>query len=186
MKLVNRSYTTLSVVTLALALASCASGHLTATTRVQTEHVPKVSKTMILMNVESRHFNKALVSGLQESLTSSFASCGVVVEMHTKDPLDLNPKESMSKAMNAFQPDSVLTILRTGGEVLIGDGGNNASFDVTLRFSTVKPREEFWTAKTDISVLTANLFTNDKKSGQTIGNKLFELMRKDGLVCNAR
>ncbi len=69
---------------------------------------------------------------------------------------------------------------------MIGEGGNNANFDVMLRYSTVTPRAEFWTAKADIRVLTANLFTNDRKTGEKIGGQLFELMKRDGVVCSGK
>jgi hypothetical protein len=107
-------------------------------------------------------------------------------QVFSRDPLDLKPRESLNKAMNDFQPDSVLTITRTSGQVVISQGGNNANFDVMLRYSTVIPKAEFWTAKTDVRVLTANLFTNDKKTGEKVGAQFVDLMKNDGVVCSGR
>lgn len=186
MKTIRPFISFLCVASAAIVLASCASGGVTANSKVQVAQMPRLGKTMILLNLESRNFNPELIAGIKDSLRTSYAACGIVAQAFSRDPLDLTPQETLRKAMSDFQPDSVLSATRTGGQVLIGEGGNNANFDVMLRYSTVSPRAEFWTAKADFRVLTANLFTNDRKTGEKIGGQLFELMKRDGVVCSAR
>lgn len=67
---------------------------------------------------------------------------------------------------------------------MIGDGGNNADFEVMLRLREISPSREVWTARSKVSVLTANLFTDDKKSGEKIGKNFFELMKNSLPICN--
>ena len=70
-----------------------------------------------------------------------------------------------------------------GGQVIISDGGNNANFDVMMRLSKLAPKSEIWTAKLDVRVLTQNLFTDDVKSGERLGQQFFEAMKKDRVLC---
>lgn len=168
-----------------LMLAACASGNMRSQSRVQTQEVLSLKKIFISLNVESRNFNKVISSSLQQSLISSLAQCGVSAKIYVKDPLDIKPEMTYTKALMDFQPDATLSIVRTGGQVVIsGDTGSaRANFDVMLRLSKISPKVEVWTAQTDVAILTGNMFVNDSKTGERIGVKFFELMKKDGIVC---
>jgi PBP1b-binding outer membrane lipoprotein LpoB len=172
-----------SILATSIIIAGCASSNTKVESRIQVAKVPDFSKMFIAFNVESRFFNKDIASGLQQSLLTSLASCGVVAEVYVKDPLDLKPQQTFIDKMKVFNPDSLLSVVRTGGNVVIGQGGNNAKFDVTLRLYKTNPRQEVWTAKSDVSILTENLFVNDVKSGEKMGLGFFEIMKKDGLIC---
>jgi hypothetical protein len=52
-----------------------------------------------------------------------------------------------------------------------------------LRLRGVPSNIEHWTAKSEVRVLTANMFTDDKKSGEKIGLEFFNLMKNDGVIC---
>jgi len=168
----------------AFTLAACASGGAKVDSRVQSNESLKFKKMLISLNVESRNFTKSLADGMQNSIVSSLAGCGIEAVVYVKDALDINPNKTLADKMRDFQADSMLSIVRTGGQVLISDGGNNANFDVMLRLYKLKPTSsEVWTAKSDVSVLTQNLFVNETKSGERLGIKFFEVMKRDGVVC---
>ena len=176
-------YHSTSLIIVASILIGCASGSAKVDSRVQSSNIPAFKKILVNLNVESRNFNKEIVSGLQTSLASSLATCGITSTIYVKDPLDINPKQTFAQRMNDFKPDAVLVITRTGGQVLIGEGGNRAEFDVMMRLRQTTPSLEVWTAKSDVRVLTQNMFSNDVKSGEKLGIKFFEVMKKDRVIC---
>ena len=166
-----------------LALAGCASGHLKSESRRQTSEVPKIERLFISLNVENRNFNQTLAAGVERALKSSLVDCGVASHFMRRDPLDLKPADSLKKAISAFRPDAILFITRTGGQVLVGQGGNQYSVDLMLRLRGVTPNIEYWTAKSEAQILTANMFIDDGKSGEKLGAKFLELMRADVVIC---
>jgi len=173
----------ISILISASVLLGCASGSAKFESRVQAGSIPLFNKILVNLNVESRNFNKDISAGLQTSLVASLANCGIVASIHIKDPLDLYPNKTLAQKIDDFKPEAVLTITRTGGQVLIGEGGNQADFDVMLRLRQTRPSIEVWTAKSDVRLLTQNMFSNDVKSGERLGVKFFEVMKKDGVIC---
>jgi hypothetical protein len=176
-------YHSASLILVVSILIGCASGSTKIDSRVQSSSIPSFKKILVHLNVESRNFNKDIVSGLQASLASSLATCGITSSTYVRDPLDINSKQTLAQRMNDFKPDAVLAITRTGGQILIGEGGNQAEFDVMMRLRQTTPLLEVWTAKSDVRVLTQNIFTNDVKSGEKLGVKFFEVMKKDRVIC---
>ncbi len=166
-----------------MVLIGCASGSAKFESRVQAGSIPLFKRILVNLNIESRNFNKDISAGLQTSLVASLANCGIVATIHVKDPLDLSPNQTLARRMDEFKPEAVLTITRTGGHILIGQGGNQADFDVMMRLRQTKPSVEVWTAKSDVRLLTQNLFTSDVKSGERLGVKFFEVMKIDGVIC---
>jgi hypothetical protein len=166
-----------------LVLVACASGSAKVDSRLQTTDVPTFKKMFVNINVETRNFNKTVADSLKTTLVSSLATCGIVTSVYVKDPLDINQAQTLKKQYDEFKPDSSLSIVRTAGQVLIGDGGNSGKFDVMLRVHKTNPRTEIWTAKSDVNLLTGNMFTNDTKSGERIAQQFFEIMKKDGVIC---
>ena len=175
----------LFAITSLLILTACASGNMRSQSRLQTREAVNFKRVFISLNVESRNFNKVISSNLQQSLISSLAQCGVSAKIYVKDPLDIKAEITYAKALMDFQPDATLSIVRTGGQILVNSdgGGTRANFDVMLRLSKISPKVEVWTAQTDVAILTANMFVNDSKTGERLGVKFFELMKKDGVVC---
>jgi hypothetical protein len=145
--------------------------------------MPSFKKMFVNINVESRNFNKTVAESLKTTLVSSLATCGVVTSVYVKDPLDISPEKTFKKQYDEFRPDSTLSVVRTSGQVVIGEGGNSGRFDVMLLVHKTNPRTEVWTAKSDVNLLTSNLFTNDSKSGEKIAQQFFEIMKKDGVIC---
>ncbi len=164
-------------------LSGCANSGVKVDSRVQTSSLPPIKRMLVNINVESRNFNKNLASGMTNSLVKALNQCGVSSSIYIKDPLDLNAEQTFANQSKDFNPDSILTIVRTGGQVIISDGGNNANFDVMMRLSKLAPKSEIWTAKLDVRVLTQNLFTDDVKSGERLGQQFFEAMKKDRVLC---
>lgn len=173
----------ISLLIVALILTGCASGSIKVDSRLQTSDIPVFKKMFVNINVESRNFNKTVADSLKSTMVSSLATCGILTSVYIKDPLDVKPEQTFKKQYDEFKPDSSLSIVRTSGQVIIGDGGNHGRFDVMLRVHKVNPRAEVWTAKSDVNLLTGNLFTNDAKSGERIGQQFFEIMKRDGVIC---
>lgn len=169
-----------------LALVACASGYHNVNSRVQTSEIPTFQRMLIKLNLnENRNsFNQSLSEGLQKSIISKLATCGIVAITYVDDPLDSKPIETFSKKIKEFQPDSILYIVRKTGFIRSNDGGSLAEFDFNLKLNRLKPtRLEVWTATSQSSILIQNLLTSDTKSGENLGIKLFEIMSKDGVVC---
>jgi hypothetical protein len=165
------------------ALVGCASGHIKSESRVQATEVPRVQRLLINLNIESRNFNQSMVAGVEESLKKLVSQCGISSQFIKYDPLDLRPMETQRNIAKNFRPDAVLNINRTGGQVLRSQGGNQASFDIMLRLRNSASNTEYWTAKSDVQILTANMFIDDRKSGQRLGERFFELMKSDRVIC---
>jgi hypothetical protein len=166
-------------------LAACASGYTKIDSKLQTDDVPIFKRMFIVLDVESKFFTKEIEAGLQKSLVSSLSSCGIVSTVYVKDPLDIKPEQTYAKKFREFQADSLISIVRTAGHVLVGRGGNEADFDLMLRIYKLNPKVEVWTAKSDVSILTANPFVNNMKTGEKLGLEFFEKMRKDNVICKS-
>ena len=178
-----KNYIAAKFISILLILGGCASGGVKVESRVQSQYINEIKRMLVTINVENRNFNKNIANGMRDSLMAALSNCGIASSVYVKDPLDLYPEQTFSNQAREFKPDAILSIVRTGGQVLITDGGNHSNFDLMMRLSQVSPRAEIWTAKLDVNLLTQNLFTNDNKTGERLGNRFVDAMKKDGVIC---
>ena len=171
-----------ATVSLCVILSACASGSAKIASRVQVTDEISIARLFVYANVKSRYITENVYGGLRDRLKSDFSACGVAVEMLHADPLELDMKKKIDASVARFQADSILSITRTGGQVLIGDGGNSGNFDFKMKINEKKTGREVWTATSDVRLLTANMFTDDRKSGERIASGIVAKLRTDGLL----
>jgi hypothetical protein len=170
-----------------LILTGCASGHTKFNSKVfdkDTISAPK--KILLYTNMSSEYFRKETLNGFQSNLQSELKACGIESRMHEHDPINLEEKELQQKLLSEFQPDTVGIIRRAGGNVTVNSSGGGAHgnlyFEVTLRNQNTK--KSIWLSKFDYSMLTGNMFVDDKKSGESLGKSFTNQLKKDGILSN--
>ncbi len=103
----------------------------------------------------------------KSALTDGFAKCGIVVQIHQKNPVSLDPNET-KELVGQFHPDSVLEF----GWQSEDGYGNFATY--LLALYDVQGRTVVWKAQISLKLLWS--------SGTVLAATTINQMKKDGLI----
>lgn len=119
-------------------------------------------------------------------MRAGLADCGVESEaLHVND-MDLDPERRFRDARARFKPDAMLVVREAGGQVVIGRYGTSSDLIVDMQLFDSKTDKSFWHARSELSLLTRNLYADDGASGERFARDTVERLRTDGLLKNCK
>jgi predicted membrane protein len=173
--------TTLGHLALCLLLAGCGA----ATLRVMSNKADEANTSPKRIFVQSHlvnstrgvNFGPDFARAFNEHLIESLGKCGTTATVYNVTGLELG-NGAILKEIEAFKPDALMTVTRTGG-VLWGEGGKLATaiFDVSLYDATRK--KVAWRAFLDFR-RGGTLITSAESAGRLMATDLLNQLRKDG------
>ena len=156
---------------IALLLAGCASSSVVKSNKLA-GYNGEVKRMFVEASLGTALLNKA--SGDETAVFTStmnnvLNSCGTQIQIHLKDPLDLNDKPG--ELIKQFGPDSILQITwqneRTGTNVPTTTVYGLSLFDV-------KAKKIVWKAQVE--------FTSRWSAGTVLASSILDKMKQDGLI----
>ncbi len=180
----HASRSSFAAAALALAAGSfgCASGKATFRSTADLSGAAPITRVFAYVNMKSKGFTDELYVGFEKGLTSGFAACGVKSAIMHVDPLALDPKARFKDALVQFNPDAALFIKRDGGNITIGQGGTNSDLIFELSLVESKTDKRRWFARSEFSVLTRNMWADDKASGEDFASSIVNQLQADGVL----
>lgn len=98
------------------------------------------------------------------------------------DAMDVDPKATLTQAMERFQPDAVLVIRPAGGDVAIGQDGTTGDLIYDFIVSDVKAKKDTWRAKSSFHVLSRNMYADEQGYGRTFADGIVKELRTVGVL----
>ncbi len=162
--------------------AACASGKSTFNSAVDLKAAPALSRVFVVARMKNTGFNEKVYQGFEKGMRARFADCRVeTLSMHIDD-MDLDPEKRFEDARAKFRPDAVLVIRQAGGSVILGRGGTNSDLILEMQFFDSRTKKAFWHAKTQLSLLTNNMYVDDGASGEKFATDTVARLKTDGLL----
>jgi hypothetical protein len=170
-------------VALAAAALGCASGKATFNSSIDPTATPRLTRVFVMSRIKSAGFTEEVYSGFEKGMRAGFADCGVQTETMHVDEMDLDPGKRFEQAVRKFDPDAVLMIRHVSADVVASQHGSlDSDLIIDMQFVAYHENKPFWHAKSQLSIMTKNMYIDDEKSGLRFANATIERLRSDGLL----
>jgi hypothetical protein len=173
---------TLRALACAALVAGCASGGAKFNSQTNMADAAPIKRVLVYYNAKSAHFSGTLYSTFVTETRRRLETCGLTVTTLEFDPLDLDMRKKISTALDRANADAMVTVVRNGGNLVTGSGGVSGNLYFDVEAIGRRDAKKLWKARIDYRTLTANMFTDDKQSGERFAAQFVARMATDGVV----
>jgi hypothetical protein len=161
---------------------ACAHAKSTFNSSADLSAAPPLGRVFVLSRMKNTGFNEKVYEGFEKGLRDGFGYCGVrSATMHVNE-MDLDPEKHIADAIAKFGPDAVLVVRQAGGNIVVGTYGTNSDLIIDMQFLVEKASKPFWHAKSEVTMLTRNMYADDAATGAKFASDTVERLRVDGLL----
>ena len=162
-------------------LVGCASGGAHINSRTFESGSGAVKRALVFFNAKSPHFTETLYTTFVAATQRLIESCGVAVTVLEFDPLEIDMRTKFTRTVAQANPDTVITFVRNGGNLVSGSGGVSGSLYFDAQATERKSSKILWKARVDYRTLTPNVFVDDKQSGERFASQFVSRLAADRL-----
>jgi hypothetical protein len=165
-------------------VAACASGGAQINSRTNMDGAGPIKRVLVFYNAKSTHFTGALYTNFVSATQRRLESCGLSVTYLEFDPLELEMRKKLTTSIERFAPDAVITIVRSGGNLVSGSGGVSGNLYFDASAVNRQNTKTLWKARIDYRTLSQNPFVDDKQSGEKFAAQFVARMAADRLIAD--